>query len=307
MENKKYKFEKHINKEDLLIKVKELNDLGHNGSQIARIVNIPRSSLFYFLEIENIVIKNSNLDYNTNINFFDEINSEIKAYLLGYLIADGCISVEPKKKNGIIYSYNKRISFTVSEDDNYVLQLFKEYINPEALIRIRHDPKGAKVRKPSHMLRISSKYMIDVLINKYEIKPRKTWDADFKFNFSNIPKELHRHFIRGFFDGDGCIYRSKLAKTLNINFCFTSIYFMEQIMNMLKENIPGSVWNSSTTIGKTCTYYKACISLGYGKDKYLQNYFYKDSNFYLRRKSTKFNCADNTEINTQITQGCVSL
>lgn len=50
----------------------------------------------------------------------------------------------------------------------------------------------------------------------------------------NIPKELIRHFIRGYFDGDGsaCFsYATKLNKhrTLRISFCCGSKQFLEDI------------------------------------------------------------------------------
>ena len=50
-----------------------------------------------------------------NENFFDNIDSEEKAYLLGFFIADGCIQKEAKKKNGEIYSYNvSNLQFALS-------------------------------------------------------------------------------------------------------------------------------------------------------------------------------------------------
>lgn len=71
--------------------------------------------------------------------------------------------------------------------------------------------------------------MTDTLINKYGILPNKTNDKNFKFPFEFIPKELHRHFIRGFMDGDGSINKSELR------FAFTSEFFMNQIIDKFKD------------------------------------------------------------------------
>ena len=71
--------------------------------------------------------------------------------------------------------------------------------------------------------------MIKVLQEKYKIVPRKTYDIDFNFPFETIPEELHRHFIRGFMDGDGSINFSELR------FAFTSEKFMNQIMGKFEK------------------------------------------------------------------------
>jgi len=45
--------------------------------------------------------------------------------------------------------------------------------------------------------------MADILMNKYKIMPRKTLDSEFELPDNSVPLHLWRHFVRGFFDGDG--------------------------------------------------------------------------------------------------------
>lgn len=71
--------------------------------------------------------------------------------------------------------------------------------------------------------------MSSILMDKYKILPKKTFDTEFKFPFETIPKELHRHFIRGFIDGDGCIGKRDLS------FRTTSLLFLEQIIDIFSE------------------------------------------------------------------------
>ena len=59
-----------------------------------------------------------------NEEFFDNIDSEEKAYLLGFFIADGCMQKEEKKRNGEIYSYSYRFTLNNSIDDLEIIELF---------------------------------------------------------------------------------------------------------------------------------------------------------------------------------------
>lgn len=63
--------------------------------------------------------------------------------------------------------------------------------------------------------------MCKKLETKYKILPKKTLDVNFSIPENTIPDYLWRHFIRGFFDGDGHVGDS------NVEFVFTSKKFME--------------------------------------------------------------------------------
>ena len=279
-------------------KVLNLIKEGVNITDISFVLQIPKRRMYELCDLNNISRETYGHKIHKNNHFFEKIDSEIKAYLLGYVLADGCVLIEPKKRNGKIYSYSKRLCFTVSVDDREVINLLKENIAPTSLIKEFHNNKGAKNRKRSLLLRISSSKIVDDLI-KLNIKPKKTYDITFKFDFDKLDKSLHRHFIRGFFDGDGWIG----TKNQCVGFVSTSKDFLLQLEQIIKNNIIDCKTKITEAQSKNMKYYKlnftsfANSSQGSKKRKEIRqnlttslyNYFYKNSNYYLQRKKIKFN------------------
>ena len=123
----------------------------------------------------------------------------------------------------------------------------------------------------------------------YNIHERKTYDSEFEFPFDKIPEELVRHFIRGFFDGDG--HKSKTE----IEFILTSKKFGNQILKFFKDF--NYRWYEIK--GKTCIYYKLYITGGKKLMTWIYNQFYNNANCFLNRKYILFN----TEVSSEIAQG----
>lgn len=94
---------------------------GKTVSEIARLLNRNMSSVSSVVKRFNLTptkaFKNTIKD-----DFFDIINSEEKAYLLGFFIADGCINKTTARSNG-------RFSINQSEDDKEIVKAFKKYLN----------------------------------------------------------------------------------------------------------------------------------------------------------------------------------
>lgn len=119
-----------------------------------------------------------------NHHFLDEIDSDIKAYFLGFYIADGYMSPEG------------RIRFQISRDDEIILHKFKDCFGVNS-IKYRNNQSGAKHRKEQAHYEFTSTIIRDMLKNKYNIKLKKTYDCTFEFPFETIPEELYGSFIRG--------------------------------------------------------------------------------------------------------------
>ena len=203
--------------------IKKLSSEGLNLKQIAEKIDIPARRLGEMLKENNISLPKGYI-YKVNDTFFDNIDSEIKAYLLGFFIADGCVQKEAKYRNKEIYSYSYRMMLCNSIDDEDVIKLFQKYICPSKKLEYTINQSGVKVkRKPQVHFRWNSKHMFETLLS-YNIIPKKTYDFEFTFPFERIPTKLHRHFIRGFFDGDGHKGIS------DISFVATSKYFLLQIV-----------------------------------------------------------------------------
>lgn len=238
--------------------------------------------------IEEIILQEKrNTKYKHHDDYFDNINTEAKAYLLGFIIADGSIDII-KRGNCI----SKRLCFLNSIDDLEIIKLANREISPESNLYYRQNNIGAISRKEQVTLRIASYNLCTTLENKYNIKSRKTFDSNFIFNFNLIPNNLHKDFIRGYFDGDGSVSFYKTNNTLYFNFSFvlTSLEFTNQLGNIFKD-----IFGINPIIyfikGKTCDYYK--LRFDYSRDRTnkiieIYNYLYKDANYFLDRKKVKF-------------------
>ena len=206
-------------------------------------------------------------------DFFDNIDSEIKAYLFGFFLADGCV-------------YNScRIGICLSDIDEYIIDLYKDYIYPTGLKKRLHNKTGAVNRKPQVMIRINSFRIVDALA-KYGVGPRKTY-ADIQI--PNIDESLVHHVIRGYFDGDGCICIRLTGKDKGhaaISICNGSDSILKSINSFIPEGIKTSI-----------LYPKNCATLNIRSQNHIiefGKYMYKDANFYLQRKKDKFDLVRTT-------------
>ena len=126
--------------------------------------------------------------------------------------------------------------------------------------------------------------MFETLEN-YNIHPRKTFDNTFDIP-NIIPNNLIRHFIRGYFDGDGHLGSSDISFVLN------SLKFGKRIKDFFK-----SFKNREYIIqGKTCEYYKLYITGGKALSKWTNHQFYDNAKYYLKRKYILFNPEVTVEI-----------
>ena len=193
-----------------------------------------------------------------NEKYFDNIDSEDKAYFLGLLFADGCVS-----KNG----YN--ICLVLKNNDKHILENFAKFIyeNPDNIIFDR-----ASKQKPystySH-LNINSLYMSNIL-RSYGCVSAKSLILKYP---NNIREDLQQHFIRGYFDGDGM---------LNIKHRMFNITSTENFCNKVKEILEYNT-NSKLQIIKYKNIYR-CTSHGRNNITNILNFLYKDASIYLNRK-----------------------
>lgn len=160
--------------------------------------------------------------YSVDDNYFENIDSQKKAYWLGWLITDGYVLTKLNTKRGIINSQS--IGLDLAEKDLYVLEDLKKDIKADVSIKYvkEYTPKAVYKNKITgkervikggvqYSLRFSSAKMIKDL-EKYGIHQNKTYDVVF-------PKELdskyYPGFIAGVISGDGCIdLKKNHGKTL---------------------------------------------------------------------------------------------
>lgn len=224
-----------------------------------------------------------------NSTFFDKIDTELKAYLLGYLVADGCITIEERWERP---SNIHRIQFQSSIDDLQVLELIRNTIAPHLKISKQ---KAIGNRKESIRLRLACKYMVDSLMDIHGIKPRKTWD--YEFESPKLPYNLVRHFIRGFFDGDGSVGKG------HFSFIFNSKIFLNKVLKHILDNTTNLKYYIYEENRHTSIYYSLHFSINIDSRIQLFNYLYKDCNYKLDRK---YNIFYNTVLNNSIDRRTLS-
>lgn len=226
--------------------------------------------------------------YKVNHNYFNLIDTEYKAYILGFIYADGCIS-QP--------SGNRKLNFRigVQEEDGYILdELSREAAGGQK--NIVNTPSSIKKGyKPQHCVNIVSNQignnLIDLGCNINKSKLGMT--------FPKLEKHLIPHFIRGFLDGDGSIILKKLQykyirKTdyklpnphkqqykLKLAFCSTDKEFLLKIAECLNIGKP-----YITEKVKTQVNYILWIE---NKQEVLNSidYLYSDATYFLKRKYDK--------------------
>lgn len=146
--------------------------------------------------------------YNINQDFFKIINSEAKAYYLGLLFADGWI-----RQDGLV---------GLCSTDKELIIGFVNAIKSNHPITSKIPPKGQLLYSISFGCKKMAKDLFDhgcVPAKSHILRPP-----------INVPDKLMRHFIRGYFDGDGCI-----RKTARFGFCGTKA-MLEFISQWLVKN-----------------------------------------------------------------------
>lgn len=133
--------------------------------------------------------------------FFDVIDTEPKAYWLGFILADGCMLWSEKTRN-----YGLSIALQAADIDH--LRLLENDLGGSRLPQI-------DLRTQSAKLVWYSKYMASRLID-LGIRPRKSGIEDLPL--PRFPESLARHFWRGYFDGDGSLTIQVLGPNLGLNF-----------------------------------------------------------------------------------------
>jgi len=125
---------------------------------------------------------------SVNENYFKKWSANM-AYLLGYILADGCIT------EGTYKGYSDALKFGVQRRDVDILKKIKEEMQSEHAISLC---------KNSAHLCITSQCIVNDL-KKLDIKYRKS----LREKIPNVPRQYVRDYTRGVIDGDGGISLNK--------------------------------------------------------------------------------------------------
>ncbi len=160
--------------------------------------------------------------YKVNEVFFDQWSDQM-AYVLGFLYADG--SLEDAS-----YIRGKYVRVTNTDHDR--IEAIKKLLDSEHTV-VQEDKGGNYKRR--YLLRIGNSKMYDQLIS-LGLTPRKS----LTMKFPKVPEKYLGPFVRGYFDGDGCVYLEMRAtgrpKRLLTVFTSGSKAFLQQLHLQLQSH-----------------------------------------------------------------------
>ena len=202
-------------------------------------------------------------EHTIDDSYFEKINNHKKAYILGFLYADGSID-----KNGFSFGIHKR--------DVKILEFIKKELKTDYSIKTNCDPY---IRFQIVSAKITKNLISLGIVRKKTYKSKK------------LPKisnsELFNSMLCGFFDGDGSIYSSKYKnRREEFGCCFSgNIWVLTQIKKHLNVN--------GISTGKIRyrhpTNYSCMLEIrGTYNIKKLFQLLYNNNDFMLSRKHNKF-------------------
>lgn len=191
------------------------------------------------------------------LKHFEKIDTEEKAYWLGFLYADGSISLTEDK-----------IELGLAEKDLNHIEKFKKFLGINNKISYRQSSK-------SYRLSFRSQSCKQDLINKGCV-PKKSLILKFPTE-QQVPYYLIKHFIRGYFDGDG--WFTNTSNCFQVGIIGTQDFikgFLNYIQNVNKTN---KIFICHREKGA-----KRYVFGAYQDVLNFLNWIYKDSSVYLDRK-----------------------
>lgn len=196
-------------------------------------------------------------------DYFEEINTKNKAYLLGFILGDGHIRAERNgNPNGleiasIDYSVLTNLLDEVTGDYNYI-----------------------KDKKIYYSLQLSSKKLAEDLISQGILFKRKSYVQ--KFIQTPFPIE----FLRGLIDSDGWVLMNPVSRgkySINVGVCGT-----KEVVKGFKYNFNKYIMDGGY-IQKTGNIYRYDFeTTNVSKIKKIYNKLYKKNSLFLPRKRNKF-------------------
>lgn len=218
-----------------------------------------------------------NLKYN-----FNSINNSEEAYIVGLFLADGYIG-------------KHQLGLKLKKSDKEIVNKIKNYFSEEITLQEDKNTFGFVV---SSMKACENAINLGILRNK----------TDKEMILPEMEVKYYSDFIRGFFDGDGTIFKCN-NKHLKSNICSPKIEILINIQKILTNNNIFSTINKESRIGKTFILPQGNSVIG-AMDMYrlyirkkedLKRFYYflyNDCDFLLKRKKEIFD--NNFEMLTKL-------
>lgn len=228
---------------------------GLKCKQISINLNLDRRTVGKWLKEEGFVYSKVN-KANINSTIFSKIDNEDKAYWLGFIYADGYVSC------------NSKFELSLAIKDLIHLEKFKKFIQFEGNIYIDH--KVGRCR----LLFQDSEIVKD--LKRIGCTNKKS----LTLTFPEIESSLIHHFIRGYFDGDGCINSPKESISIQIVGTFSFLSTLHQLAELSETSIKHRNSKHSKEVFTD-------LICGNNAREFCQ-YMYSDATIFLERKHDRF-------------------
>ena len=227
---------------------------GNSAPKISKILGVSVTPVYRILKEFDITrsMSDSHKKFKINENIFKIIDTQEKAYWLGFLYADGNVTFTPNKK--------ATMTLSLKHEDGYILEHLQKLFETDS--EIQFVPR----REPQHSdqlrLVIHNKEVCEDLI-KLGCIPNKSLLLTYP---TFLEEHFHSSFILGYFDGDGSIHiNKKQYNRLQISIVGT-YEFLKYISDLCKSNLDinfyfnqrhpennNNNWNISLCGNKVCS------------------------------------------------------
>lgn len=191
---KEERIQKEIDIENALKEYFNTPELDRSLTKLGKKYEVKRQTLSKRLKLNGEEVINYQNRIRFDENVFDHIDTEEKAYWLGFIFADGCI-----------LQNEKRFQMNLSIRDIEHMKKFMRFLKSEL--------KPLK-NGPYCRMSIRNKNLWNQLNNKGCV-PNKSLKLKFPDEKIFKSSDLIRHFIRGYVDGDGYLGIYKLKNKTN--------------------------------------------------------------------------------------------
>lgn len=260
---------------------KEHIENGLSYSKIRNKYNISRGTWDYYIRYK-LGLSCDRRKHKANDLFFHKIDTEEKAYLLGFLYADGYLASDG------------RIGCRLNIDDIEIIKLLQKHIAQQSPIEYTNNQNFK--RKQQVSIRWKSSQMYKDLQNLGFCIDKTHENSNI---FKYIPINLKNHFIRGYCDGDGSIrfekHKTKKYYRCSVSFVNGSNQILNDINNWFIEN-----YKCSGVLKKHKNYYR--LSYEKASDAFIiSKHLYENANIFLKRKYNNAINMINYRTNTELT------
>lgn len=252
----------------LVLLQQKLNAAGSlaNFTEIGKELGLTRATVRKYAKEFGISVRSVGKpkEKTLDLSYFDSVDTPDKAYVLGFIYADGC-------------NTGKSLQIGIVATDVEVLEFIRDQMGSSD--NLRFIPKYRPTWSDKYELRITSKELSQKL-TKVGCPTNKSLTLEFP---TWIPDELMSHFIRGYFDGDGSVWCNKHSgKSWHVNFSSGNVLFLTILHAYLhqKLGVQGQIYSLQKG-----------YSLDFSKKSNVElilKYIYKDSNFSMTRKRQRY-------------------